>query len=774
MNAALAFRRAALLQVLLALGAFSVADRNEWFLVAGGVLTVASSYITEGPRGRHLPNWIVGPGVILAGAWGAVNFLQHPEPRAVASIVGAVVLAILMLKLYGRKGPSDWRQVLALTVVIVVAAALNSMDLLAGIFVMAYAGVALISAMLYQIYSGARRAEVERSAVTGVPITDRWDVLTRSSQVVSGAGSARHLRGVLLLSCVVGLLMSTVVFVLFPRDSTPGNRAGGGGRQSGFTNEIRLRGGDAISVSSREVFRVQMLDPQGQAAQFSGALHLRGAVLDTYNLAEDAWTTGAARNKQYTSTVTTPSGGEFVLLAREALEERANVWTQVVEMRSMASDYVFGMWLPIAISTPQERTFTLNSQNAVIRDRADDRSGRPWQYALRIQPFPGPRIVRAMVPSGGGSGAEVSFPVPEVVVIARKILERAQLEGLPTEDEAKADPALRYERNRRIARLFTDYLQGPEFKYTVDLSGFVLLRREDPNISFLQRYKFGHCEFFASALGALCRSVGVDARVVTGFAVSEYDSGSDQYVVRESNAHAWVEVRTGEWQWSTFDPSPSADLLVAQNTNRSWLDQFRWVLDPLEFAWQSRVVSFDSGSQAELAESVRLSLGGAIRSFVDWTADVANDVNRAFRLGPAGYIWLGLVALLLAVAVVAIWVLAKRDRKVRELLGAARARASLRARLGRDAGFYLDALDVLRRSGLEKPRWCTPMAFAEQLHAQGYSEVGDAFAALVRRFYSVRYANMRSGRARRAADAALVTALRGALARGYTRGASAS
>ncbi|MBL9140577.1 MAG: DUF4129 domain-containing protein, partial [Phycisphaerae bacterium] len=292
---------------------------------------------------------------------------------------------------------------------------------------------------------------------------------------------------------------------------------------------------------------------------------------------------------------------------------------------------------------------------------------------------------------------------------------------------------------------------------------------EDPNVSFLTRYKFGHCEFFASALAALCRSSGVEARVVTGYLVSEYDEGSSEYVVRQANAHAWVEVRTGEWQWTTFEPSPTEALLATQNANRSWLDRFRWVLDPLEFAWQSRVVNFDSGSQAEMAQRVGGSVEGTLRAMADWASTVADRVNRGFRLGPAGYIWLGLVALVAVIAVVAVVVIVRRDRKVRVLLGGGHDPAVRRAQMGRDAAFYLDALDAMARHGLEKPRWRTPGMHAHDVMQLAGAEVGGAFAAVVERFYQVRYAGRRPRRAERVADAALVTALRTALMRGYTR-----
>jgi protein-glutamine gamma-glutamyltransferase len=770
MNAAVLFRRAAMVQVLLALAAFAVADRSVWFLVVGGVLAVASGSVTEGPRGRHLPNWLVSIGVVVAMGWGVVSLAEQPGLRAATGIVGAVVLVILMLKLYGRKGPSDWRQVLALTVVMIIAAALGSVDLLTGALVIAYAGTAMTSVMLYHLYAGERAADHERRAALAAagPPSARAAEPIASAPVVSGAHAIRSFRRLLVISGIAGLLVSSVVFLLFPRDAVLGDRWQGRGRQSGFRDEIVLLGNDRLQLSAREVFSVRMLDPQGVAARFVNDLHLRGAVLDVYSMADRRWISSERRAEQFSTTVGSEQRGQFAPFAPEALGERANVWTQEVRMRSLASRFVFSMWLPIAISSPEARTFSLNAQTGVIRDENQDRSGRPWSYSVRVQPFPGQRIVRAVCPASA-MGERVGFPVPAVGELAREWLAQANLEGLPTEEQAAEDPDLRYERNRRIARLFTERLQGREFGYTTDLSSFRAISGEDPNVSFLRRYRFGHCEYFASGLAAMCRSVGVESRVVVGFLASEYDDGSQEYVVREANAHAWVEVRTGEWQWSTFDPSPMEALLISQSANRSWLDRFRWVLDPLEFAWQSRVVSFDSGSQAEMADRVGGSVQRAVRAAGEWAQGAADQVNRAFRLGPAGYIWLGLVAVVLGIAVTAVWVLTRRDRRVRQTLGAEKVQARDRVVLGRDAAFYLEALDVLRRHELAKPRWCPPRLHAEEVGRLAGPGVQAAFQRVVDRYYRIRFAGDHPRRSERVADQALVTQLRAALAERYTR-----
>ena len=77
----------------------------------------------------------------------------------------------------------------------------------------------------------------------------------------------------------------------------------------------------------------------------------------------------------------------------------------------------------------------------------------------------------------------------------------------------------------------------------------------DPVLDFLLRGRRGHCEYFASSLALLARAAGIPARVVMGYRVSER-SPFGHYVVRERNAHAWVEAWLDGSGWSTEDATP--------------------------------------------------------------------------------------------------------------------------------------------------------------------------------------------------------------------------
>jgi len=75
-------------------------------------------------------------------------------------------------------------------------------------------------------------------------------------------------------------------------------------------------------------------------------------------------------------------------------------------------------------------------------------------------------------------------------------------------------------------------------------------------------YRVGYCEQFAAAMTVLGRSIGIPSRVVWGFtpgAVEQQPDGTNVVVVRDNNAHAWVEMWMDGFGWVRFDPTPRGD-----------------------------------------------------------------------------------------------------------------------------------------------------------------------------------------------------------------------
>jgi hypothetical protein len=108
-----------------------------------------------------------------------------------------------------------------------------------------------------------------------------------------------------------------------------------------------------------------------------------------------------------------------------------------------------------------------------------------------------------------------------------------------------------------IVRQFSLYL-GQHYRYTLKPSPPP--PGEDPIIDFLTTQKQGYCNYFSGAMVMLCRSVGIPARFVVGFASGETmdnepEAGVTEYRVTVADAHSWVEVYLPNYGWYTMDPT---------------------------------------------------------------------------------------------------------------------------------------------------------------------------------------------------------------------------
>ena len=110
------------------------------------------------------------------------------------------------------------------------------------------------------------------------------------------------------------------------------------------------------------------------------------------------------------------------------------------------------------------------------------------------------------------------------------------------------------------ASAIESYLRSSAFKYT--LSPPRTPAGEDPLAFFLFQSKQGYCEYFASAMGDMLRSIGIPVRLVNGYGPGTWDPKSGSFVVRESDAHTWVEVYFPQYGWAPFEPTPDGTYQV--------------------------------------------------------------------------------------------------------------------------------------------------------------------------------------------------------------------
>lgn len=717
-----------LLLSLVAIVAFCVSERSVGLLLGACGLSLLSWYVTEGPRGRTLPRWgsAILVGVIVLNA--VREWLESPDPSAAMSIIGRFAVWLTVLKLYEPRSIRDETQLLALSAVLVVSGTLQSVDLLFAVLLFAYGIDAIRVAMLLQL------ASVEQSAVERARRIAEAGV---RPELPRGLRFAPQLRRTVAAAVVGAFLLSVVVFLLFPRrlEADPRRTGGFGAPVSGFAEEVNLLAGERISESRREVLSVRWLDRQGESVQFPRPMLLRGSVMEEYLPGANRWT--AAEGRRRVRKVLTLPGGETTPLSLPAVEPRSETYRQQVTMRGMASDAIFAAWAPIAIATPEPRHFGIDLRTLTLREAGLDRMRRLESYEVRIEPFPGPETLEPLLGRVGSAVPPLpQFPVRRVREIAEQALSRADLEGIPDEAAAAASPAARWERNRRVSRALLEFLREGGYRYTTDLRDFVQISGEDPIVSFLDRHRFGHCEYFASALAALCRSVGVDARLVTGFIAIEFDAGSRQYLVRESNAHAWVEVRTGEHLWIPIDPTPTETLEAIAASRRSWFDSWRWAYDRIDLFWNSRVLSYDGVVQASLAERLGQTWGERVRRLQEAARREFGEAASRFSLGRAAWLWLLAILLASGAAIAAAVLFSRRRRLLREVVGLPRGRPGRPLRSLAES--YLEAMRLWRRRGVEPAPWEPPGAFLDRLPPE-WSEAAAATRLIVMHYYGVRF-----------------------------------
>ncbi len=237
-----------------------------------------------------------------------------------------------------------------------------------------------------------------------------------------------------------------------------------------------------------------------------------------------------------------------------------------------------------------------------------------------------------------------------------------------------------------------------------------LLDREvpDPLANFLFERRAGHCEYFASAMAVMLRTLGIPSRVATGFQSGLYNPVSGWYVVRASDAHSWVEAFLPDRGWTTFDPTPPSQ----DHPQSSVWTRIGFYLDAADTFWRDWVLSYNLDRQLTLASQVESSG----RSFGSVWLDRIRGAQE--RWGPAALSFgrnYGAAAVMAVLLAWAAWLGGPRALSwARALVRVRRVRQG-QASSSDATLLYGRMLRVLKRRGFEKPAWVTPSEFAIML-----------------------------------------------------------
>ncbi len=301
-----------------------------------------------------------------------------------------------------------------------------------------------------------------------------------------------------------------------------------------------------------------------------------------------------------------------------------------------------------------------------------------------------------------------------------------------------------------------NHLQN-NFRYTTavgDLYDEYKNSQYDPNEVFLFIIKAGHCEFFASSMTLMCQSVGIPARLVSGFASPEYNENGNYFIVRGSDAHAWVEVYFPNIGFVTFDPTAAS--IESERSRFKYFSFLNKYIDNINFYIENYVSYYSNEFLIGLAVNFYRSLkdlihgayfifsgGGSAAGGADsrQAGEFMEGFKRNLLLFSPFFIFLFIVIFSPAVKLAAfkffsLFLDERSSYKIAKIISLARPS---------DVEFYRAFLGAFARAGIVKRPSETPYEFNRKIFGldilpQEYKSRCEKIADL---FYSVRCAQIK-------------------------------
>ena len=414
---------------------------------------------------------------------------------------------------------------------------------------------------------------------------------------------------------LLGIPLAAMLFVLFPRATAPlwGMRDTGTG-QSGLSEEMRPGQIAQLILSKETAFRVEFEKRKPPPS----ALYWRGPVLREFDGV--TWSVGAENLARMR--------GDFINFTPEEHAREAIEYTVTVERQDTR-------WLPILelpVAYPsgpavEKTAYLTDAQQIGVRRAATGAT----QY--RAQSFA----------RGTYAATEPAANSPELRAGPRELSPRTRAFAAELATQFP-DPAAR-------VRALLQYFNQEKFFYTLNPPIYGGARGLTAIDEFLFDGRRGFCEHYAGAAVFVLRASGIPARVVTGYQGGEYHP-SGYMIVRQSDAHAWVEVWI-DGQWRRVDPTAAVapnriELGLQQSlpeTERLLVNSGNWfsfsglgnVWEEANFSYTKWVIGFDRDRQKALLKDLGLD-GVNVLTALGWML-IAVTASGAL-MGGAWWLWI--------------------------------------------------------------------------------------------------------------------------------------
>lgn len=623
---------------LLGVGTVAYMDIDAWVLTALTVVAAVAAVLRPTLPGRvpRLVHTLAFPAIV---AFFAVDLWLNME--LLPAMVRLDILLLIYRNISYRQRRDDL-QIIVLGLFLVVVAGVLTVSLTFAAHILVYTACSLALLLVITLGDGANGGQ--RPPPRAIRETPAWALQT------DWPGLLRRLRavtdwrvvglGAALFAGVVGV--SALLFLAIPRfqieNSMFLDRFITKKARSGFSDVIRFGDVSEIQLDNSIALSVDVSDQ----SQVPATPYWRMLLLDDYN--HGTFRLSSVVRAQFDTERTNSFQAGH---ARPRLGEKA-VWTFYLESGVSRFLPLLGRFDMLRFRESQNYRYAARPALVALREEPVSMT------AYRVEGFdfgpllPDPvfaemwRKRRQVEQRPAVLQTRLVLGEPDHAVLRRTVAEITGGAVLPAAE---------------FARRAGEWLRR---QHSYSLSPSLPGGDSDPLVRWLASREAGHCELFAGSLVVLARTAGWPARVVTGFRGGSWNGYSNNFTIRNSEAHAWVEIfdeTAGGWlRADPLTPAAAAqgdeirgEAAVASRLDRSWTAR----LDSLRVFWYRRIVSFDQRSQAETLKAVkeatqntgkrlRASLEGVVETIKTWLTSPW-DLPRAARL-LAAVVALGVVA----------------------------------------------------------------------------------------------------------------------------------
>jgi transglutaminase-like putative cysteine protease len=578
----------------------SLAESIQRYLLRALYLMVITGFLTLASTGAlDLPTLvIVGAAILYRGYLLAIGqrFLLSQASITYLTLVFALfflfdflilsgnfvtatvhfVLLLTLVRLFSARRNRDYVFLAVLAFLMILAAAVLTVD---STFLFLFA-VFMLAAILTFILLEMRRA---------------WESASIHGREPSAAVKRRMTRSLFITSPLLMLLIllgASAVFFILPRLS--------GGYLSAYARSGELSSGFSNHVELGRIGRIQQSNAVAMHIQIFGDrkgiydLKWRGVALNNFD--GRIWSNTLERRPAQRL-----NGDTFVLAKSMSALNRFD--TEML-LPSSGSIHYRVLLEPIGTNVfflaPEPKTLQGNYARVAI-DRAGavynfDAEHPTSRYAAESE-LPAARLELLRASSGAFSPeiqrTYLQLPWhldPRIPALAHRVTSQAGNE---------------YDRVSSI-----EHFLSTNYAYSLRLGSRT---PSDPIAYFLFERKEGHCEYFASAMAVLLRSIGIPSRVVNGFRTGEFNDVTAQYIIRARNAHSWVEAYFPGYGWVSFDPTPGAPLATHSGWSRALL-----YFDALQSFWREWIINYDFTHQRTLGREANLTGRRVVEGTREW------------------------------------------------------------------------------------------------------------------------------------------------------------